>query len=460
MFSVVCFEIARGEKVISKQLIKLSLLMFSFSFGFSGLAQDSLPDIIKKIEPSIIVVLTYDQDGKLLGQGSGFFINERGEAITSRHVLEGSVRAEVKTIDGKIYPITKIIAEDQDSDIIKIGAIIPEDLINFLKISPSLPEVGERVVVIGSPLGLEQTVSDGIVSAIRRIPIFGRIIQISAPISPGSSGSPVINLKGEVIGVATFQMVEGQNLNFAIPSKRILELGSETPQNLSEWGNLHSKQTLPPAKQFYTSGVSLMLTKKYTKAIANFEQAIQEEPQFAEAYFNIGYCHDELGEHQKAVTAFKKAIQLKPDFVEAHYNLGIAFDELKQYKDSIGAYSRAAELKPDFFEAFFNLGVALGKENRHQEAVNAFKEAIRISPDDAEAHLNLGIAYSHLNLYQEALEALKQAIRINPDDPQAHFSIGIVYLSLDDRNSALQEYKILKELDVALANRLFNLIYK
>ena len=444
--------------MLSKQLVKLSLLFIAFAF--TALAQDGLPEIVKKIEPSIIVVLTYDQDGKLLGQGSGFFINKKGEAITSRHVLEGAIRAEVKTMDGMIYPIAKIISEDRDSDIIKIEVIIPESRIYFLEINPKFPEVGERIVVIGSPLGLEQTVSDGIVSAVRKIPIFGRIIQISAPISPGSSGSPVTNLKGEVIGVATFQMVEGQNLNFAIPGSRILELGSGTPRDFSEWGDLQAQQTLPPAKQYYTSGVSQMLTKKYAKAITYFEQAIREDPNFAEAHFNIGYCRDELGEHQKAVTAFKKAIQIKPDFVEAHYNLGIAFDELKQFQESIPAYSRAAELKPDFFEAFFNLGVALGKVDRQQEAVNAFKEAIKISPDDAEAHLNLGIAYGHLNLYQEALEALKQAIRINPDDPQAHFSIGIVYLSLDDRNSALQEYKILKELDLDMANRLFDLIYK
>lgn len=445
---------------MKSKLVFFSCFLLLVTFNISILAQDSLPEIIKKIEPSIIVVLTYDQDGKLLGQGSGFFINKKGEAITNRHVLEGAVRAEVKTIDGKIYPITKIIAEDPDSDVLKIEVIIPQNQLYFLEISASLPEVGESVVVIGSPLGLEQTVSDGIVSAIREIPIFGKIIQISAPISPGSSGSPVVNLKGEVIGIATFQMIEGQNLNFAIPGSRIIELSSDSPQNLSEWGIAKTKQVLPPAKQFYSAGVSLMLTKKYSKAIANFKEAIKEDPKFAEAYFHIGYCYDELGEHQESVISFTKAIQLKHDFVEAHYNLGIAFDELKQYPKAIESYQKATELKPDFFEAFFNLGIALGKVNQHQDSVNAFKEAIKISPDDAESHLNLGIAYSHLGQYQEALEALKQAIRINPDDPQAHYSIGILYLSLDDRNSALQEYKILKELDIDIANRLFDLIYK
>ena len=76
----------------------------------------------------------------------------------------------------------------------------------------------------GSPLGLENTVSDGIVSAIRDVPDFGKVIQITAPISPGSSGSPVLNMQGEVIGIASFQMVEGQNLNFAIPSEKIISL--------------------------------------------------------------------------------------------------------------------------------------------------------------------------------------------------------------------------------------------
>src|SRR4029077_2185902 len=74
------------------------------------------------------------------------------------------------------------------------------------------------------PLGLEGSVTNGIVSAVRDIPTFGRIIQITAPISPGSSGSPVVNMHGQVIGVATLQITGGQSVNFAIPSERIAQL--------------------------------------------------------------------------------------------------------------------------------------------------------------------------------------------------------------------------------------------
>ena len=100
---------------------------------------------------------------------------------------------------------------------------IPDKDVKWIEVVEDLPSVAERILVVGSPMGLEQTVNEGIVSAVREVPSVGKILQISAPISPGSSGSPVINMKGEVIGVATFQLIEGQNLNFAIPGMAVLD---------------------------------------------------------------------------------------------------------------------------------------------------------------------------------------------------------------------------------------------
>jgi S1-C subfamily serine protease len=93
-----------------------------------------------------------------------------------------------------------------------------------LRLSHSPAIAGQPIVVIGSPLGLQESVSEGIVSAVRSLDGLGKIIQITAPLSPGSSGSPVLNLEGDLVGVATLNLKGGQNLNFAVSSQAVANL--------------------------------------------------------------------------------------------------------------------------------------------------------------------------------------------------------------------------------------------
>ena len=99
------------------------------------------------------------------------------------------------------------------------------------------------------------------------------------------------------------------------------------------------------------------------------------------------------------------------------------------------------------------------KLKTYSKAIEAYKQTIRINPDDAIAYCNLGFAYDQLGFHEEAREAYIQAIRIDPDYAEAHYSLGVAYLLIEDRDSAINEYKILKELDIDLANELFDLIY-
>src|SRR4030042_2066425 len=181
--------------------LKAILILFVTCFSWTLCSgEEGLPAMIRRVEPSIGVLLTYNREGKFVGQGSGFFVNQEGDVITNYHVLKGASRAEVRMTDGSVYPVNRVIAEDEEGDLIRVSTNTPQNLVRPLLIRSSFPEVGERIIVMGTPLGLEKTVSDGIVSAIREIPEFGKIIQVTAPISPGSSGSPVVNMNGEVIG--------------------------------------------------------------------------------------------------------------------------------------------------------------------------------------------------------------------------------------------------------------------
>ncbi|UCF17241.1 MAG: serine protease, partial [Phycisphaerales bacterium] len=224
-----------------------------------AIAKEDLPAIVKKISPSVVVIQAYDKEGKPYSQGSGFFFNDKGYVITNGHVLERADRAEVKTSDGNIYAVKEVLGEDSKADIILLSVTIPGEVAHPVSISKSFPIVGEQVLVIGSPLGLEQTVSEGIVSAIRKIRTYGKVIQITAPISPGSSGSPVVDMQGDVIGIATFQTVKGQNLNFSIPIDRVTKLKPEKGKTLSEWQDsfiLQIRTNLPhKIPDIYSEGV-------------------------------------------------------------------------------------------------------------------------------------------------------------------------------------------------------------
>jgi tetratricopeptide (TPR) repeat protein len=456
--------------------------------------QENLPVIVKKIQPSIVSIVILNKDGKETGQGSGFFISPEGDIITSRHVLEGAYRAGAITSDGKGYAIKEVLAEDPEGDLIRVSLDLEGAKVLPLSISSTLPETGERVLIIGTPLGLEKTVSDGIVSAVREIPGFGRVIQITAPISPGSSGSPVVNMKGEVIGLVTFFIIAGQNLNFAIPGERILKLVSGEGKSLPKREEERVEAFRSSEEYLYATGLRYLWVEEYDRALSYFMEGVKRNPNHAEAFFQIGYCLGKLGKYQEAIDPYlqalrikpndfdvynnlcvaygmvgrypeavascRQAIQIKADFAEPYNNIGWALHQLGRYPEAIESCKQAIRLRPDFALAHNNIGKSYAAVKQYKEAMESFKEAVRIHFDYAEGHLNLGAVYNQMERYEDAITSYRQAIRIKPELAEAHLNLGMTYLKIGDRGGALDEYKVLKEMNKAMANRLFNLIYE
>ncbi|HEY8144507.1 MAG TPA: S1C family serine protease, partial [Kofleriaceae bacterium] len=185
----------------------------------------STKEIVTRNKPAIVRI-TSDQPGGV-GVGTGFIVSSDGRIATNLHVIVGSAKVKVKLLDGTEHQVTRVIAADEKHDL----AIIAIDATGLptLNIGNS-DEVnaGDRVVAIGNPLGfLDYTVSDGLISSIRPLDENVTLLQISAPISQGSSGGPLFNPYGEVIGVAVGIVdpkTGGQNLNFGIPSNYLKPL--------------------------------------------------------------------------------------------------------------------------------------------------------------------------------------------------------------------------------------------
>ena len=162
-----------------------------------------------------------DRQMKQQSLGSGFVIDKEGFIITNNHVVEGADEIKVKFSDGGEFK-AKVIGRDKKTDLalIKISALF-RDMPTITLGDPEKMRVGDWVLAIGNPFGLEHTVTQGIISATGRVIGAGpydNFIQTDAPINPGNSGGPLVNLRGEVIGINTAIVASGQGIGFAIPS--------------------------------------------------------------------------------------------------------------------------------------------------------------------------------------------------------------------------------------------------
>ena len=176
-----------------------------------------IPAISREANGSIVSIVMSGKDGHPIAQGSGFLVSKDGRVVTNYHVIKTGTSALVKLPNGRFFAVDGVLASDKDRDVAVIKAHGTDFRPLTLGDSDRL-QVGEEVVAIGNPLSLESTVSNGIVSAIRTVEDEGgKFVQITAPISPGSSGGPLFNMAGEVVGITTSHIVGGQNLNFAIP---------------------------------------------------------------------------------------------------------------------------------------------------------------------------------------------------------------------------------------------------
>lgn len=172
------------------------------------------PEIFEKYNNAVFMIWTSNGIDKNK-QGSGFFINSSGLAVSNYHVFEGTTIGYevIKLQDGRQYKLKDVILKDKANDIIIFTIDAESTSFKYLPLSTRKPRVGDKAYAIGSPRGLENTFSSGEISQLRE----DNIIQISVPIDHGSSGGALINEYGEAIGITTSGIdVSGANLNFAV----------------------------------------------------------------------------------------------------------------------------------------------------------------------------------------------------------------------------------------------------
>ncbi|MGH9473658.1 MAG: S1C family serine protease [Terriglobales bacterium] len=200
-----------------KKFVFVGALFVALAAGLAAQTLMSIPALVRRARGAVVLVKGTSSDGRTIYQGTGFLVRPDGVVVTNYHVIANDASAVVKLPNGAFFQVKGVLAEDSRRDIailkVQGTGLRTLDLGNSGDV-----QVGEEVVAIGNPLSLESTVSSGIISGLREDPsLGGRLLQITAPISHGSSGGPLFDLHGRVIGITTAYLSGGESLNFAIP---------------------------------------------------------------------------------------------------------------------------------------------------------------------------------------------------------------------------------------------------
>jgi S1-C subfamily serine protease len=356
-------------------------------------------EIFQKVSPSVFVVEALGETGESLDLGSGVAIAPN-LLLTNCHVVEGGsslrIRRGKETWSGR--PVEAIPNHD-------LCGIRPSRLtLQPVEIRPSSElATGEHVYAIGSPEGLELTFSEGVISSLRQ-EHNTRIIQTSAAISPGSSGGGLFDAQGNLVGITTFQLKEGQSLNFAVPGEWI----SET---LASSDGADAKSSARPSdselesRAWLAIGLDAVNKETYNLAAHSFRKCADLKQQDASrAWLELGHLGEKAADLSSASDAYKAWLR------EHQWSAQDA-----QAK-AIAAFESAVELKPDYAEAWFALAGAHARRKEYDEAIPAAKEATRLAPSDWRSWLVLGNCYMKTESYAEAIDALQRGEKVAPDE--------------------------------------------
>ncbi len=382
---------------------------------------------------AVVTVVGYDPDKAMPQVSSGFFL-AADRVVTARHALAGAERAEVRTSGGETLAVEGILAENQTMDVVMLqvegGGVVWR---RTARLSEGEPRIGQKLVAIGAPLGLEHTVSEGLISGIWQVPEAGQTLQHTVAVSPGSSGGPLFDMRGRVVAIQTGtittggdrNITAGQSLNFAVPARYIGELVAGELKGLAEGRKEVGAEWSPVV----TRNVDRLGLRPFTR-----------------------------GDFAGARAYFEKRTEQKPEEADGWFRLGLCREHTQDLEGAMKAYRRCLELSPGHAVAGNNLGQVLLRRRQEREAVAAFRGALESKPDHLEALTGLAVACVNLKEYGEAIKAGEKAVRINDKQRVAYFALGRAYLGAGDRERAMKQLAALEKLDEKLASQLRGLM--
>ncbi|HUT14508.1 MAG TPA: tetratricopeptide repeat protein [Thermoguttaceae bacterium] len=417
-----------------------------------------LADLAELVGPSVVQVnVTRPEEA---AHGSGFVLDKQGTIVTNFHVIEDATAGRIVFSDRTSAPITGYLGVWPEKDIALVRVECPPEKLHPLRLATSAPRQGERVAAFGSPPGLQQSVSDGIVSAVRggkellalcAIDVDALLIQTTTPFSRGNSGGPLVDMKGMVVGVntLTFRPVGSEDVNFAVAAVELPPLllaKNETPSPLPA-----RDPTAGGVRWFLRRAAAHMDAGKYDRAIADCNEAIRLDPKSALAYCGRATAYFWKDDYDSAIADYTEAIRLNPKDAGAYFGRSLAYFAKGDDDSAIADYTEAIRVDPKNAFAYYGRGRAYYSKHDYDLAIGDYSEAIRLNPTLALAYFWRGDAYHSKRDYDSSIADYTEAMRLDPKDADAYFGRGHAYFAKGDNDSALADYTEAIRLDPTFA---------
>ena len=345
-----------------------------FFASFVSCPEAKTPEqVFQEASRSVVVIHVDDQDGNPVNQGGGVVTGKESVA-TNCHVVTDGARISVH-YDKRVLEAT-LKHSDLERDLCQIE--VPRLNAPQAPLWTGRLRVGQRVYAIGAPEGLELTISEGLISSLREFDD-EQYIQTSAAISQGSSGGGLFDSEGRLIGITSFFLAEGQNLNFALPAKWIEALGSRTGSVARPVGEKDQM-----AMKWVARIAGLKAKKDWAGALSVAQQWVRSQPMQAIAWQELGDAYRNINRPRRAVSPYMQALRIDPDLFGSWLNLGFSYLSLNQYERAIESFVEALRLRPGDATALYNTGVAYYFQNRQDKVKEVYAALVKLDPKVAQ----------------------------------------------------------------------------
>ena len=426
----------------------LLALLLPIAFAASLRASAASPEeVFERAASTVVVVERLDAAGRRNGFASGVVVGP-GRVVTSCHAVTDTASVQVRQ-SGTRLP-TRLEYADVERDLCLLD--VSELPRRAARIVPATQlKVGQRVYAIGTPKGLELTLSEGLISSLRpRARSF--VIQTSAPMSHGSSGGGLFDDEGRLVGIAAFQYARGQNLNFAVPASWVHELPGRVR---AAWAKAGLEATA--AQPLGRRALALMDLGNFEAAVQVAREWIQAEPTDALPRHALGRAYVGLKRTDDAIMALRSATKLRPAFLRAWLDLGAAYADAADDENALATYGEALHVDSQSAEARRGRGVALTALHRYDEAVEELHHSIDIDRTYASAWEALVIAHATEGRPDLAAAACRKGLKLNPESSLLWYQFGLVQAQRGQSVQAIQAYEEALRLQPSYVAAVFDL---